>query len=295
MTDSGSGKPNVGSRSGSGNAVIDRISRQRGKHRAMYQLRLSRRNILFTILLPLLFNALIFLMIDPLIGFWRMVLTFGVERLNFGARVIMQPFDLGIYDLWIPTVAIRATLPSLLTWWVTALICIVAYLLSYLIKPNRGLPLIYIVRAIILVQTTALLYFALIPTSFPQELESYMANNLFMGVMLLALIPWILGATFYIFDFPIRRKILFTLLNLAFFIIALPLQYLLHVNLIALGSLLFMPILYLVFGLFIDVMAFVALYSYGMTRRSEIGRQSRGFNAVKQVWGTAMQDWERPA
>ena len=244
--------------------------------------------------MPLLFNALIFLMIDPLIGFWRAVLTFGVERLNFGAKVVMQPFDLGIYDLWIPTVAVQATLPSLLTWWVTALVCVAAYMLSYLIKPDRGLPLIYIVRAVILVQTTALLYFALIPTSFPQVLESYMANNLFMGVMLLALIPWILGATFYIFDFPIRRKILFTLLNLAFFIVAFPLQYLLHVNLIALGSLLFMPVLYLVFGLFIDVLAFVALYSYGMTRRGEAGRQSRGFHAVKQVWGTAMQDWEKP-
>ena len=261
----------------------------RGLHRAMYRLALNWRTRLLVVLMPLLFNALLFYMIGPLIEFWRAVLTFGVARLDFGAKVVMIPFDLRIYDLWIPTVAFQGTAPSHLNLWTTTMICIMAYLLTYLIPRNRFMPLLYIARAIILIQATAILYFVFVPVPFPQIPEEYMANNLFMGIMLLALIPWILGATFYIFDFPILRKIFFTLIILAFFVVALPIQYLWHVDLVALGSLLFMPVLYLVFGLFIDSMAFIALYSYGMTRRGERGEQGGRFHAVKQVWGTARE------
>ena len=237
------------------------------KHRAMYQLRLHRGELLFAILLPLTFNLLLFLGIDELIGFWRDVLDYLVPRLDFGATVVMRSVNLGFYDLWIPTVDVEGTLPSASTWWVTAIVCLVSFVLSYVIKPNRGLPFIYILRATVLLQSTALLYFAFIPASFPQVLQAYVVNNLFMGICLIALIPWILGATYYLFDFSLLQKIALTLLILLFFVVALPLQYLLHVNLIAHGSMLFMPLLYLMFGLFVDVMAFVALYSYGMSWR----------------------------
>jgi hypothetical protein len=267
--------------------LVKLLRQQRGKHRAMYQLRLQRRNILLSLSIPIFCNLILLAMIDPLIIFWRSVLEFGVAKLDFGARVVMHSFDLGYYDLWVPSVAAQGQLPSPMTWWVTAILCAIAFVLSYLIRPDRGLPFIYILRAIILLQTTALLYFAFIPASFPHLLEDYVAANLFIGVILLALIPWILGVTFYIFDFPLVKKILITLLTLAFFIVVIPLQYLLHANLIALGSLLFMPILYLVFGLFIDVMAFIALYSYGMTRRGQAGQRQQNFHAVTQVWGTS--------
>ena len=239
------------------------------KHRAMYQLRLHRGELLFAILLPLAFNLWLLLGLDELIGLWRDVLDYLVPKLDFNAAVVMRAVNLGFYDLWIPTVIVEGTLPSAVTWWVTAAVCLVAFVLSYLIKPDRGLPFIYILRATILLQATALLYFAFIPASFPQVLEAYVVNNLFMGICLIALIPWILGATYYLFDFSLLQKIALTLLIMLFFIVALPLQYLLHANLIAHGSLLFMPLLYLMFGLFVDVMAFVALYSYGMSWRFE--------------------------
>lgn len=238
------------------------------KHRAMYQLRLHRGELVFALLLPLVFNLLLLLALDELVWFWRSVLEFWVVRLDFDARVLMHAFDLGLYDLWLPTIAVEGSLPSAFIWWATAAICLLAFFGSYLIHPNRSLPGIYIARAVILLQATALLYFAFIPASFPHVLEEYVANNLFIGIMLMALIPWILGATYYLFDFSLLQKLALTLVILTFFVIALPLQYLLHANLIAHASLLFMPVLYLVFGLFVDVMALVALYSYGMSWRS---------------------------
>lgn len=235
------------------------------KHRAMYQLRLHRGELLIAILLPLIFNFLLLLLIDPLMWFWREALEFWTDRLDFGGHVLMRSFDLGYFDLWIPTVEIDGRLPSPLVWWCTAGVCMVAFFGTYLIRPNRGLPIIYMLRAVIFLQTTALVYFAFIPASFPPVLADYVANNLFIGLMLLALIPWILGLTYYLFDFSLLKKVASTVLILGFFTIVLPLQYLLHVNLISHGSLLFMPVLYLVFGLFIDVMAFVALYAYAMS------------------------------
>lgn len=236
-------------------------------HRAMYQFRLHRGELLIALLLPLVFNLMLLLALDELIRFWRGALEFWVVRLDFDANVIMHAFDLGLYDLWIPTLVVEGTLPTAGVWWVTAIVCLLAFFATYVILPNRGLPVIYIMRAVILVQVTALLYFAFIPASFPHVLEEYVANNLFIGVLLIALIPWMLGFTYYVFDFSLLQKITLTVLILSFFVVAFPLQYLLHANLIAHASLLFMPVLYLVFGLFIDVMAFVALYSYGMSWR----------------------------
>lgn len=235
------------------------------KHRAMYQLRLHRGELLIAILLPMIFNLILLLMIDPLMRFWRAMLEFWIDKLDFGAQVSTRSFDLGYFDLWVPTVAVEGHLPSLLVWWCTAAICMLAFLGSYLIRPYRFLPAIYLLRAVILLQTSALVYFAFIPASFPHALADYVASNLFAGLTLLALIPWILGVTYYLFDFALVKKVLLTFIITGFFVIALPLQYLLHVNLIAHGSLLLMPVLYLVFGLFVDVMAFIALYSYAMS------------------------------
>lgn len=235
------------------------------KHRAMYQLRLHRGELLIAILLPMIFNLILVLLLDPLMWLWRSMLEFWTDKLDFGAEVVMRSFDLGYVDLWLPTVAMEGQMPSPLTWWCTAAGCMLAFLGSYLIRPNRFLPAIYLLRAVILLQSSALAYFAFIPASFPHVLADYVASNLFVGLMLLALIPWILGVTYYLFDFALLKKVLLTFLIMGFFVIALPLQYLLHANLIAHGSLLFMPVLYLVFGLFIDVMAFVALYAFAMS------------------------------
>ncbi len=236
-------------------------------HRSMYYLHLLRGELVLALLLPLAFNLLMLLALDELVHFWRALLEFWASRLDFAASVTMRPFDLGYYDLWLPAVRVEAPLPSAALWWGTAVACLLLFLLSYLVKPERFLPLIYILRAVLLIQATALLYFAFIPASFPYRLEDYVANSLMIGILLLALIPWILGATYYVFDFGLTQKIALTLMTQLFFVLAIPLQYLLHASIIHHASLLFMPLFYLVFGLFFDIMAFVAFYSLGMSWR----------------------------
>jgi hypothetical protein len=45
-----------------------------------------------------------------------------------------------------------------------------------------------------------------------------------------------------------------------------PLQYLTHIYIISRGSSLFMPVLYIMFGLLPQVGVFIAFYSWGMSR-----------------------------
>lgn len=239
------------------------------KHRAIYRLRFDSTRLLGMLALPLAFNLVLLLGLDPLIRFWDTLLQFWVTRLDFGASVVMYPLHLRGYELWLPTVVVDGALPSAAMWWACCLACVVAYACSYRIPPNRGLPLIYAIRALVLMQASSLVFFASIPASFPHVLQVYVGNSLFAGLCLLALIPWVLGGSYYLLDFTLLQKLGLTLLILGFFALALPLQYLLHVNLIAHASLLFMPVLNLVFGIFADVMAFVALYAFGMGWRPQ--------------------------
>ncbi len=88
-----------------------------------------------------------------------------------------------------------------------------------------------------------------------------------MSLYFLFLSPWILGLTYYVFSFSVLRKAALTALVLAYFALAFPMQYLVHALLLQHLSLLAMPLLYLVCGVFLDVMMFVALYSWGMSWR----------------------------
>jgi hypothetical protein len=51
----------------------------------------------------------------------------------------------------------------------------------------------------------------------------------------------------------------------------IPLQYLLHACILRV-SLLFLPILYLAFGPFLDVVVFIAFYSWGMSWSPKLRR-----------------------
>jgi hypothetical protein len=123
------------------------------------------------------------------------------------------------------------------------------------------------VRACLLIQSTALVYFYFSPSTFPYDLTSYLANGLVMGLFFLFLIPWILGFTYYVFNFRIWQKIVLTFMVLVYFTLAFPMQYMFQGLVLSELSLLYLPLAYLIFGGFLDVMMFVAFYSWGMSWR----------------------------
>ena len=91
---------------------------------------------------------------------------------------------------------------------------------------------------------------------------------LYFGTIFMTLLPLILGFSYFLFDFRLPQKIGLTVGIMAYLVIFLPFQYMLHVWIIH-NSILFMPILYFVFGPFLDVLIFVSLYSWGMSWKSQ--------------------------
>lgn len=234
-------------------------------HRAIYHVSLHKGNLLIAVLLPLVFNLLLLLSIDAIVPFWFAVLKFWFAATDFPGGLVAAPFDLVVATVWLPRIELYAGAPTQLQWWISAIGCVLLWLSTKLIPPIRLLPLIYAIRAAVLIQITALVYFALVPASFPHGLGSYLFSGLAMGLILMFLVPWIFGFTYYVFNFPLHQKLALTALVLLYFALALPFQFALHTVLLWHLSLLFLPLFYLLFGSFLDVMMFIAFYAWGMS------------------------------
>ena len=78
------------------------------------------------------------------------------------------------------------------------------------------------------------------------------------------IVLFLFGLTYYIFDFGLPRKALLTSITMAHLALFLPFQVLLQA-LVLQKSVLFMPVLYIIFGMPVDVMLVIGFYSWGMT------------------------------
>ena len=164
---------------------------------------------------------------------------------------------------FLPYVSIAAGPSDPFTWWVTGVLTLLAFAVSYGI-PEEYLPWIYLLRFLAFVHGTALIYFAFAAARFPHDLSSYTVGMLYFGAILIGLVPPILGFTYYVFDFSLAQKVSLTILTGGYLTLFVPMQYMLHVYLLR-KSILFMPLLYFAFGPFVDVLVFVSLYSWGMS------------------------------
>ena len=126
----------------------------------------------------------------------------------------------------------------------------------------------YLLRFLVLIQGTALVYFVFAAARFPHDLPSYTISMLFFGTVLTGMIPLILGFTYFLFDFSLFKKLMLSLACMGYLTLFIPFQYMLQVYILR-KSILYMPLLYFTFGPFLDVLIFVSLYSWGMSWKSK--------------------------
>jgi hypothetical protein len=136
--------------------------------------------------------------------------------------------------------------------------------LATFFSPGNWLPIIYLGRTILIVHGSALVYFALLPASFPHTPDSYLLGLITASLSFISIIPLLFALTFYIFDFGLINKAALTALTMMHLVVFVPLTVLLQA-LILQKSLLFMPVLYIIFGLPVDILVVIAFYSWGMT------------------------------
>jgi hypothetical protein len=209
----------------------------------------------------------------PLVGeFWGWIFRLWDRWLGLNADILMVP------QRWAPS--LHFSLPFIvvpagginLTVWTLSAAATLAVFLSTQLASEEYIGWLYIVRAVVFIQGSALLYFAFAAARFPHDVSTYAIGMLAFGVILIGLVPAVLGLTFYMFDFPAWKKLGLTVLIMGYMVVFIPMQYLLHVWLLHV-SILFMPVLYFVGGPFLDVLIFVCLYSWGMSWESRPTRR----------------------
>jgi hypothetical protein len=216
------------------------------------------------LLLPAMFNVMAWSARGAVTGCWKVVFEFWIDKLDLDGTVSMKSAGPASFDLMLPRLNLAAKAPDALTWWITFSVTVFLLLLALRI-PEKFLPLRYLLRFGLFVQMTALLFFAAAPTAFPYSLQRYVSNALESGIWLVLVVPWVHSLVYYIFDFSILQKACLTLMTIGFLLVALPFQLMVHVFLLVKGSLLIMPLLYFVFGVWLLMVAFVALYGWAMS------------------------------
>ncbi len=234
----------------------------------MIGLEVSRWLLIDLIVLPLMFSLMVFVLLDPLLTGWRWI--FDVLRVPLGLPgvVATRVVEIGPVAVAIPFYTAESNWPAALDlrsgWILVAALAIPGALLR-----GRYTPLGYFLRALAVIQLTAQVWFSFAAPPFSYAMSQYVAGLLVCGVVILLLAPVLVSFTFFIFDFPLWQKLLLATMLLSHLAVFLPLQAVVHAWVLYRGTLLSMPILFLVFGVLLDVFVYVALYGWGMSWRSD--------------------------
>lgn len=241
-------------------ALLDQLRSQdqaRQLHRSLHRLRLEPMVVLETGAIALLMTVALVLARPALMDAWQSAILWWGSHLG----VPLQVTEYGLRRDWSFLAETVSLVPGPLTGVLTAAAVIAAFASTYWMG-DRLVPLKYLVRTLCVVQASALLFFMFVPSLFPYTVGGHLDAMLESGYYLMLALPTLLAVGYVILRLPLHRKLLDPLLLLAYFAVMLPHKALLHVLVLQHFSVLFMPLLYLCFGLLFDLMLFVALYSW---------------------------------
>ncbi len=239
-------------------------------HRAMLTSRHGRAKILSSSALSILLLFGWLSSVSVVSGVWARMLSFWNEVLGIGGYVTQIHYQIGgFYHFRAPYFHVSSATPDdlviMIGWVVTAIFFVASFLI-----PRMHLPLIYVVRVVLFFQLCAQVFFTFVPLRFPYGAAGYVHGLLIAGLGLIALVPILLGFTYFIFDFSLLRKVGLALLIILYMALFIPLQFAAHAFILHHASLLVLPLLFFVFGLPFNVMTFIALYSWGASWKNEL-------------------------
>jgi hypothetical protein len=237
-------------------------------HRALTRYVLQPQDLITVALLVLLLSIAWIASLPCFCRMWRYAVENGMKMLALHTELGLTEHHITPYIRFvIPFPKMEGIAPDPRTWWSTAAVVCLLYAGSYLF-PKKFTPVMYLLRAVLLIQVTALLYFLLMPARFPHTPDSYMEGFVTYGIALISSVPVLFGLTYYIFSFSLLRKIALTVMTMSYLSLFLPVEILLQAMVLE-KSVLFMPILYIVFGLPVEILMILAFYSWGMSWPSD--------------------------
>jgi hypothetical protein len=215
--------------------------------------------------------ALVCLLTGVWIASLRWICRLWIFVFRVGAEAIGQPQALEVSQhvwapwihFYIPYLALSTGAPTVTSWTITVFVVLLAWVGTYWLR-GPALPLGYLVRAAVIIMCTSLVYFAFGSARFPHDLASYNTSMLSFSLTLTGLLPTFLGLTYFILERSVIKKLLLTGIMSTYFVLFVPVQYLLQ-SLIIHQSVLVMPLLYFAFGPLLEAIAFVCFYGWAMS------------------------------
>lgn len=235
-------------------------------HHAFLTLQMNSFSRVSAIVMPLIFLALIWLFMPMILTLWSVIFEFWMSHIYQGNVDYKTVRILG-QNLYMPYPFLGAQMPTEEMVYINLIVCVIAFLVSFLV-PARAAPVNYLMRAILLIQASASLDRIISPENFSYTLPIYLVDALSLSIYMIFLLPVVLGFVYYIFDFHLWKKILLTIGMLAYFLLTIPCQYMLHAFIVHEWTLLFLPLMYLMFGTLLNVLMFVSIYGLGMSWKS---------------------------
>jgi len=210
----------------------------------------------------------------PFIGrFWQVLFErgrawLGLEAL-IGDQLLVFP---GGISFTVPSVEATTPIPDLRVLQIAGLVSVGVLLLSFLL-PQRFTPLRYFLRLLAIVQGTAILFFWVSAEPFPYRIADHVFILLTAGLVVMGLVPLVLGLTLHVFDLAFWRKLGLTAAIVVHLMVFVPLNVLIHVWLLLHATAVVMPVLFLVFGLLLNVFIFVAFYGWALSWTGDLERR----------------------
>lgn len=229
-----------------------------GPHRSLLRTGWNTTTLLGVVLMSTVPMAVLLMLHRPLMALWHNLLLWWAERLAL--PLTHAAVDGESTLVWLAGSA-HAQLPSPLTGTVTAALIVGAYVATYALS-DRQLPIKYVVRVLCFVQASALIFFLMVPSRFAHTLSGYLSATLDAGFALMLVLPVLLAFGWGVLRVPTYQKLLYPALLVGYFVLMVPHKALLHLLILQQFSVLFMPIMYIFFGAMLDLMIFVALYSW---------------------------------
>ncbi len=226
---------------------------------------MSTAQVAASVVSPLLLAAACVYFSPFISAVWALILERGRIGLAMPGKTVILITNLGpVPEVHVPFLDIPAAAPSpgIMFW--TAVGTVVLGIISVLLR-GKLTPVAFFLRAVVLVQVTALIYFFFWPLSFPYGIDDYTIAEMTAGFGVIILVPLVLGLIFYPFDFSLTKKIGLALIVTLHLGVLIPLQFTVHAYLIQKFSLLFMPVLFMLFGLLLEVTVGITLYGWGMS------------------------------
>lgn len=202
-----------------------------------------------------------FALLPTVCRLWEWLSRFLVGMLGLPAQIRESVIEVGTrLALHVPYIDIQASQPGVSELMLaTALTAIV--LIAALALPRRFTPLRFLLFIFAFIQGTAVGFFALFPQAFARDLTSYLETMMVAGLSLVSLVPVIFAFTYYVLEPSFARKAGYTLLCMAHLVVFVPAQFALHAYIVHAASFVALPVLYVLFGLFLDVFLILTFYA----------------------------------